>query len=303
MRQGGDCDDQTVLLGALASSIGFPVVVRIIGEGPGRWRHVHLRVKVRGRWVPADLTAWPRHGLGWEMRAPAERVFLLGGRELSGMEEQTFSGTLEGLGEGPFELTLGDLAAHAGSLGYSTFTLTPGGGGRMDVLGLSSSDALEGDVIGSLDGPFDFVKGLAKGAVKGLSSVAGVASGAARAVAPIVGLANPAAGASLAAGGKIAGAISGAAGGGGGAARARPPAPWAGTAAPWLSAAGAAATSKKSAVPLPRPQAIAMKIKPTASTAGGGFFQRNKLLVIGGVIVAAGVGGYFLLKKKKGRRR
>jgi len=297
---GGDCDDQTVLLGALAASIGFPVAVRIVGQAPGKYRHVHLRVKVRDRWVPADLTAWPRRGLGWETKAPVERVFLLSGKEL-GMEEATFSGTLEGLGDGPFELTLGDLAEHASSLGYGTFTFHPAGD-RTEVLGLAGPDDELGDVIGELDGPFDFISN-AIGA--GASLVGSVASSAA----PLVGIVNPAAGASLAAGGLLASGISSVARGGGRAAPApRAPAPRAAPAARPAPAAARPAPVAARPSPAPagriapaggaRPQAIAV------TKASGTFFQKYKVpLILGGVVVL-GAGAYFVLsKKKKGRRQ
>ena len=301
---GGDCDDQTVLLGALAASIGFPVAVRIIGDAPGQYRHVHLRVKVRDRWVPADLTAWPRRGLGWEAKAPAERVFLLSGKELGAMDEPTFSGTLEGLGEGPFELSLGDLAEHASALGYGTFTLHPAGN-RTEVLGLSGPNDELGDVIGELEGPFDFI-------TNAVSAGAGLIGRAASTAAPLVGMVNPGAGASLAAGGAIASGVSdvtrgGGGGGGGGrpAPRAAPPP----RSAPSPRIAPAPAAVRPAPAPgriAPaggvRPQAIAITRGPGS---GGTFFQRYKVpLLIGGVVVL-GAGAYFVLRKQKqkGRRR
>ncbi len=300
---GGDCDDQTVLLGALAASIGFPVAVRIVGDAPGKYRHVHLRVKVRERWVPADLTAWPRRGLGWEAKAPAERVFLLSGKEL-GMEEVTFSGTLEGLGEGPFELSLGDLAEHASTLGYGTFTFHPAGD-RTEVLGLRGAGDELGDVIGELEGPFDFI-------TNAVSAGAGLIGRAASTAAPLVGMVNPGAGASLAAGGAIASGVSdvtrgGGGGGGGGrpAPRAAPPP----RSAPSPRIAPAPAAVRPAPAPgriAPaggvRPQAIAITRGPGS---GGTFFQRYKVpLLIGGVVVL-GAGAYFVLRKQKqkGRRR
>jgi transglutaminase-like putative cysteine protease len=59
---GGDCDDYTILLGALLRAIGFPVKLRIIRtRGAPDWNHIYLLVaadpKRGGDWMPLDASA------------------------------------------------------------------------------------------------------------------------------------------------------------------------------------------------------------------------------------------------------
>ena len=280
----GDCDDQSVLLGALAASIGFPIAIRIIGLRPGEFRHVHLRVLVGGRWIPADLTACPRHGLGFEARAPVERVFLLDGREITGMQ---YVGTLAGLGQGVFSEH--DIARQVGRLGFSRYEITPEG----QVMGYG----LGGDLQG-VDGFLDFVTAPFRAAGAAVGQVANVATQ----VAPLVSLVNPAAGAALMTGaqaGRMASGIVSQVTGGGGR----------GAPAPARSAPPPARTFAPASPPAPAgriaqspPQAVYRTTKATAPAAPKGtFFERHKWpLILGGVAAAAG--GAFLLTRKKGRR-
>lgn len=71
----GDCDDMTILLGAMLQSIGHPVRLVLAGYRPDRpslYTHVYPEVNVGGRWLAADATL-PRP-LGWPPRALWRRV-------------------------------------------------------------------------------------------------------------------------------------------------------------------------------------------------------------------------------------
>lgn len=90
----GDCDDMTILLGAMLESIGHPVRLVLAGPDPLRSRlftHIYLEVFYRGRWIPLDATMpFP---MGWEPRTPVKEVIDIErtarmpspGRELRGM--------------------------------------------------------------------------------------------------------------------------------------------------------------------------------------------------------------------------
>jgi transglutaminase-like putative cysteine protease len=71
----GDCDDMTILLGAMLESIGHPVRLVLAGPDPLRPRlftHIYLEVFYRGRWIPLDATMpFP---MGWEPRTPVKEV-------------------------------------------------------------------------------------------------------------------------------------------------------------------------------------------------------------------------------------
>jgi len=292
----GDCDDQSVLLGALAASIGFPVAVRIVGRQAGAFSHVHLRIKVRGRWVPCDLTASPRRPLGYEPRAPFERVWLLDGKEVTGME--TYTTQLEGM-DGPAEMTEGEIAYRVGELGYSTYEITPLG----EVIGVREATQ-------TLDGIFDFVGDVVGTAVGGVKAVGGVMSQAA----PIVGMIHPAAGAALASGGMVASGLAQVAGGGGRRSPPRPapaPAPAPRAAPPPVVAASLPATTPAAGRLGPQampPRAIPPRAVPQAiaiSKGPGSFWDKYKWFVLGGAGLAVAGGAYYLTthKKGKGKRR
>lgn len=61
--RGGDCDDHSGLLGALAASLGLPVRFRVIGKTPDNFRHIYPEVDISGEWLPADTTA--RRSVGY----------------------------------------------------------------------------------------------------------------------------------------------------------------------------------------------------------------------------------------------
>jgi transglutaminase-like putative cysteine protease len=55
----GDCDDMTILLGALLLATGHPVRLVLAGFRPQRphsYSHIYLEANVRGRWLALDAT-------------------------------------------------------------------------------------------------------------------------------------------------------------------------------------------------------------------------------------------------------
>lgn len=73
--QAGDCDDMTILLGALLLSTGHPVRLVLAGfkrDRPHVYTHIYLEVNVRGRWLAADATM--DRPLGWAPPAIWKRI-------------------------------------------------------------------------------------------------------------------------------------------------------------------------------------------------------------------------------------
>jgi hypothetical protein len=71
----GDCDDMTILLGAMLEAIGHPVRLVIIGPDPLRpqlFSHIYLEAYYNGRWIPLDATM--PHAMGWEPRTFVKQV-------------------------------------------------------------------------------------------------------------------------------------------------------------------------------------------------------------------------------------
>jgi hypothetical protein len=71
----GDCDDMTIVLGALIKSVGHPV--RIVLTGPDRRRpelfsHIYLEARHHDQWIPLDATM--PYGIGWSPRTPVRQV-------------------------------------------------------------------------------------------------------------------------------------------------------------------------------------------------------------------------------------
>ena len=71
----GDCDDMTILLGALLESIGHPIRLVIVGPTPLRpdlFSHIYLEVYHKGRWIPLDATMpFP---MGWAPRTFVKKI-------------------------------------------------------------------------------------------------------------------------------------------------------------------------------------------------------------------------------------
>jgi transglutaminase-like putative cysteine protease len=75
----GDCDDMTILLGAMLLSTGHPVRLVLAGYRPAKphgYTHIYPEVNVWGRWMAADPTL--PHPIGWEPRALWKSVCELG---------------------------------------------------------------------------------------------------------------------------------------------------------------------------------------------------------------------------------
>lgn len=54
-----DCDDLTVLVLALAGTIGIPGLIRVVSTLPSKdYNHVYGMVMVGGEWLEADPTRW-----------------------------------------------------------------------------------------------------------------------------------------------------------------------------------------------------------------------------------------------------
>jgi hypothetical protein len=78
----GDCDDMTILLGAMLEAIGHPVRIVLVGPDPrqpGLFTHVYLEVYDRGHWIPLDATmpypmGWAPQGLVKEVVAMERRA-------------------------------------------------------------------------------------------------------------------------------------------------------------------------------------------------------------------------------------
>ena len=71
----GDCDDMTILLGAMLESIGHPTRLVIVGPTPLRpdlFSHIYLEVYHKGRWIPLDATMpFP---MGWAPRTFVKKI-------------------------------------------------------------------------------------------------------------------------------------------------------------------------------------------------------------------------------------
>lgn len=68
----GDCDDFSILLGAMLEAIGHPVRLVITGPDPQRhdlFSHIYIEAWCKGRWIVLDATM--PHPMGW---APATSV-------------------------------------------------------------------------------------------------------------------------------------------------------------------------------------------------------------------------------------
>ena len=77
----GDCDDMTILLGAMLESIGHPVRLVIVGPDitrPRHFSHIYLEVQHRGKWIPLDATM--PYPMGWKPRMLVKMTFPLNRR-------------------------------------------------------------------------------------------------------------------------------------------------------------------------------------------------------------------------------
>jgi hypothetical protein len=88
--KGGDCDDGTILLGAMLRSVGYPVKLRVIQDTKSpTWSHIYLLVGVPpqrpSKWVPLDWSVYPFKPAGWQ--APGAAEYVLSGQP-SGMVQR-----------------------------------------------------------------------------------------------------------------------------------------------------------------------------------------------------------------------
>ena len=91
----GDCDDMTILLGAMLESIGHPVRVVVVGPDPlrpGLFTHVYAEVSLLGRWIPLDPTM--PYPMGWAPRAITKKVISLRRRPRMRYQAAHIGGTL-----------------------------------------------------------------------------------------------------------------------------------------------------------------------------------------------------------------
>lgn len=71
----GDCDDMTILLGAMLLSTGHPVRLVLAGfkrERPHVYTHIYPEVNVSGRWLACDATV--NKPIGWAPPAIWKRI-------------------------------------------------------------------------------------------------------------------------------------------------------------------------------------------------------------------------------------
>ena len=76
----GDCDDMSILLGAMLEAIGHAVRLVLTGSdplAPDTFTHIYIEAFCRGRWVPLDPTM--PYPMGWAPRAPVKKVIPLSG--------------------------------------------------------------------------------------------------------------------------------------------------------------------------------------------------------------------------------
>ena len=79
----GDCDDMTILLGAMLKSTGHPVRLVLAGFRPGKphsYSHIYPEVNVRGRWIPIDASM--ERPIGWAPPALWKGICEIGKDEL-----------------------------------------------------------------------------------------------------------------------------------------------------------------------------------------------------------------------------
>ena len=83
----GDCDDMSILLGAMLEAIGHPVRLVIVGPDllrPDLFTHVYLEVHHQGRWIPLDATM--PYPMGWAPRVLNKKIIPLARRPLASLQ-------------------------------------------------------------------------------------------------------------------------------------------------------------------------------------------------------------------------
>lgn len=90
----GDCDDMTILLGALLEAVGHPVRLVVTGHDPQRqdlFSHIYPEVLHQGRWIPLDATM--PHPMGWAPMAPVKKTFGIDRRPEMAASDSEFLGS------------------------------------------------------------------------------------------------------------------------------------------------------------------------------------------------------------------
>jgi hypothetical protein len=85
----GDCDDMTIVLGALIKSVGHPVRIVLTGPDPRRpdlFSHIYLEARHLDQWIPLDATM--PYPMGWSPRTPVRQVLSI---EEESSDERTTS--------------------------------------------------------------------------------------------------------------------------------------------------------------------------------------------------------------------
>jgi hypothetical protein len=78
----GDCDDMTILLGAMLEAIGHPVRLLLSGPDPLRqdlFSHIYLEVFCKGRWIPLDATM--PYPMGWAPSTLVKKIIAIERRQ------------------------------------------------------------------------------------------------------------------------------------------------------------------------------------------------------------------------------
>lgn len=75
----GDCDDMTILLGAMLESVGHPVRLVLIGPDllkPRLFTHIYLEAFHQGHWISLDATM--PYPMGWAPRTRVKKIIMIG---------------------------------------------------------------------------------------------------------------------------------------------------------------------------------------------------------------------------------
>jgi hypothetical protein len=97
----GDCDDMSILLGAMLEAVGHPIRLVLTGPDPLRpdlFTHVYLEAYHRDRWIPLDPTM--PHPAGWAPCVPVKTVISLERRPSMMAEDMELQGA-DGIGAVP----------------------------------------------------------------------------------------------------------------------------------------------------------------------------------------------------------
>jgi hypothetical protein len=97
----GDCDDMTILLGAMLEAIGHPVRLALSGPDPLKpdlFTHIYLEVFHKGRWIPLDATM--PYPMGWAPSTLVKKIVAIKRRSNMMAEDLELQG-IGGMGAVP----------------------------------------------------------------------------------------------------------------------------------------------------------------------------------------------------------